>query len=123
MTTYLLDSVILIDRLNKIKPAAQFIEQYYEYIQLSVVTRSEVLAGCDDNGFVDVQEMLNMFPTNEITVEIADLAAKLRREFNWKLPDAYQAAIAKYNGWTLVTRNTKDFPTEKYEFVKTPYQI
>ena len=44
-----------------------------------------------------------------ITVEVADLAATLRRTQRWKLPDALQAAVAIRHDLVLVTRNTRDF--------------
>jgi predicted nucleic acid-binding protein len=34
-----------------------------------------------------------------------------------------QAALAKHYQIQLVTRNTKDFPIGKYDFVVIPYQI
>ncbi|MCP4629281.1 MAG: type II toxin-antitoxin system VapC family toxin [bacterium] len=54
---------------------------------------------------------------------IADLAAKLRREHSWKLPDAFQAAIARHHKIKLITRNSKDFDPHKHEFVEIPYKI
>ena len=54
---------------------------------------------------------------------MADLAAVLRREHGWKLPDAFQAALAQHYGVTLATRNTKDFPPSRYEFVVVPYAL
>ena len=58
-----------------------------------------------------------------ITAAEADLAARLRRSEGWRLPDALQAAVARHNMLDLVTRNTKDFPPDRYDFVTVPYAI
>ena len=57
-----------------------------------------------------------------ITKEVADLAAVLRRQHRWKLPDAFQAALAQTHKLRLATRNTRDFPAEKFAFVSVPYE-
>ncbi len=70
-----------------------------------------------------VASLLDRFPSLPIDLAIADLAARLRRRFRWKLPDAFQAALAQYHGLVLVTRNTRDFPPDKFDFVEIPYRI
>ena len=60
---------------------------------------------------------------SRFTAAEADLAASLRRSEGWRLPDALQAAVAKLNRLGLVTRDAKDFPPERYDFVKLPYAI
>ncbi len=59
----------------------------------------------------------------EISKAVGDLAASLRREYVWKLPDAFQAALAQHHDLKLVTRNTKDFPPARHEFVVVPYAL
>lgn len=119
----LLDSVILIDHFNGVKEAQQFILENYEQIALSVITRAEVLVGFDEKSQIFAKRLLDKFPTLPITIQDADLAAKLRHQHKWKLPDALQAALAKNHKLKLVTRNTKDFPPRKYKFVKVPYTL
>ena len=89
---------------------------------ISVVTRAEVLTGYDADARTEI-ELLNEFPLLEITRPIADLAASLRREHRWKLPDAFQAALAQHHDLKLVTRNTKDFSLERHGFVVVPYEL
>ena len=120
---WLLDSVILIDHFNGINAATQFIADECEAIALSPITRAEVLVGFDDNHLLLAVELLDQFPTLPITAIEADLAASLRRSERWRLPDALQAAIARCNGLDLVTRNVKDFPPDRYDFVKVPYTL
>jgi predicted nucleic acid-binding protein len=47
----------------------------------------------------------------------------LRRTERWKLPDAFQAAIAIQHGLTLVTRNTRDFQPGREPAVLIPYRL
>jgi hypothetical protein len=42
--------------------------------------------------------------------------------FNSVSVDALQAAAARQHGLRLATRNTKDFPPERFAFVHVPYK-
>ena len=119
---YLLDSVIVIDHLNGMESATRFIADHALHSALSVITRAEVLAGCDTVGEAPVVSLLNHFPTLPLTSDIADRAARLRRSERWKLPDAIQAAIAIEHKLILVTRNTRDFQPGGQPEVLIPYQ-
>jgi predicted nucleic acid-binding protein len=59
----------------------------------------------------------------KVLLDSADLATELRCAHGWKLPDAFQAAIARQHGLKLATRNRRDFPPERYDFVLVPYRI
>ncbi|HEX2642536.1 MAG TPA: PIN domain-containing protein [Thermoanaerobaculia bacterium] len=119
--TYLLDSVILIDHFNGWQEATRFLQEHGGEAALSVITRAEVLAGFDPDGSVLATALLDRFPVLAMDLPIANLAARLRREHRWKMPDAVQAALAQYHSLTLVTRNTRDFPPERFPFVMVPY--
>lgn len=123
MKGYLLDSVILIDRLNHIPQAEAFITKHHRTTHISVITRSEVLVGCNERVFHTVERMLDFFPTLTVTASVADSAALLRQRYGWKLPDALQAAIALEHDLLLVTRNDKDFDAKQLDFVLTPYTL
>ena len=118
----LLDSVILIDHLNGRTAASGFLRKV-EDASISVITRAEVLSGVDSGSANAVRRLLDHYPTLPIGIEIADLAAELRRSHGWKLPDAFQAAFAKHHKLKLATRNTRDFPPGKYSFVMVPYRL
>lgn len=118
----LLDSVILIDHLNGIAAATRYLESLRE-ASISVITRAEVLAGIGLSEVAAVKEWLDRYPTLAIDRKTADLAADLRRQNKWKPPDAFQAAIAQQHGLKLATRNTKDFPADRYPFVVVPYSV
>lgn len=120
---FLLDSVILIDHFNGIQKATDYLKAVAAEACISAITRAEVLRGFQDpNNLQKARKMLDRFHLIVIDAAIADSAAELRREHRWKLPDALQAA-AKINGLALVTRNVRDFPPERYEFVQIPYNI
>jgi predicted nucleic acid-binding protein len=121
---YLIDSVIVIDHLNGIESATAFLREHGTAAALSVVTRAEVLAGSSDDHADAVLALLNSFPALPITVDIADLAATLRRTQRWKLPDALQAAVAIRHDRVLVTRNTRDFQAGGTDpVVLVPYRL
>lgn len=120
---YLLDSVIVIDHFNAIKPATAFLQEQGSECALSVITRAEVLAGFDEGTGPLARELLDLFPTLPLNTETADLAARLRRTKHLKLPDAFQAAVAVQNKLTLVTRNTRDFRPGADLKVLVPYRM
>jgi predicted nucleic acid-binding protein len=117
----LLDTVILIDYLRSLPPAVEYLERIREDACISVITRAEVLVGVADEERLAVAALLDWFPLYVLEKDAADLAASLRRSERWKLPDAFQAALAQRHGLQLATRNTKDFPPERYNFIVVPY--
>jgi predicted nucleic acid-binding protein len=106
---YLLDSVVLIDHLNGRESATRFLMENGSACAISVITRAEVLVGGDEESEYDVLRLLDRFVTLPVTVEVADVAARLRRTHRWKLPDTLQAAVAKLADLTIVTRDAGAF--------------
>ena len=125
MLEMLLDSVILIDHFNDEKKATRFISQLDpNRAAISVITRAEILVGFDAGEELEKTKFfLDQYTLLGIDKEIADKAAELRRKFGWKLPDAFQAALAVNYRLKLATRNTKDFNPRKHAFVKIPYRL
>jgi predicted nucleic acid-binding protein len=121
--TYVLDSTLLIDAANRIPSARDFLLEHHAASAISPVTRAEMLAGVEAKHAAAYAKWLSTFHYLPLDEPCADLAAGLRREHRWKLPDAFQAAVALRNGLRLVTRNTKDFPPAKHAFVFVPYQV
>lgn len=115
--------MILIDHFNHIEPASSWLANHAAESAISVITRAEVLAGFDAAQEALARELLDHFPALPITVEIADRAAVLRRTDRLKLPDALQAAVAAHHSLTLVTRNTRDFQTNREFKVLVPYKL
>ncbi|HRI46190.1 MAG TPA: PIN domain-containing protein [Ignavibacteriaceae bacterium] len=118
---YLIDTVILIDHLNGIKRATQWLKRNNDSF-ISPITRAELLVGTAETEKHSIKLLLDSFETLPINNEVADFAAELRKKFRFKLPDAFQAALAVINKVKLVTRNTKDFSSEM-GFVKIPYKL
>jgi len=124
MTERLLDSVILIDHLNGMKKATRFVTDLDpQKTAISVITRAEILVGVEETVESLVKAFLDQYRLLPIDKPIADLSAILRKKYGWKLPDAFQAASAKYYRIKLTTRNTKDFDPKKHDFVEVPYSI
>lgn len=120
----LIDSVILIDHLNGIEKATRFIAKLDPLeTAISVITRAEILTGLDEDQQAEVISLLDQYQLLIIDKQIADLAANLRRKYGWKLPDAFQAALAQNHKVKLSTRNTKDFNPQKHDFVEIPYTV
>jgi predicted nucleic acid-binding protein len=118
----LLDSVILIDHLNGRDAATEYLRRTRD-ASISVITRAEVLAGLAPDSVRTVRLLLERYRTLPIEAETADLAAELRRRNRWKLPDAFQAALAQLHNLKLATRNTRDFPPHQHPFVVVPYKV
>ena len=124
MIERLIDSVILIDHLNGIEKATRFIAKLDPLeTAISVITRAEILTGLDEDQQAEVISLLDQYQLLIINKPIADLAANLRRKYGWKLPDAFQAALAQNHKVKLSTRNTKDFNPQKHDFVEISYTV
>lgn len=118
-----LDSVILIDHFNAIDAASAYLERVGARAAITAITRAEVLTGFAATDAPVARALLDHFRLIRIDAPVADLAAQLRREHKWKLPDALQAAAARAHGLSLATRNTRDFPPERFPFVEVPYSL
>lgn len=119
----LLDSVILIDHLNNVPMAAEYLRTVAGMAVISVVTRAEVLAGFEEGSEATGLRLLDLFPVLPLTADVADEAARMRRRHRLRLPDAFQAALAVRHGLELATRNERDFFPERFPFVTIPYRV
>jgi predicted nucleic acid-binding protein len=119
----LVDSVIMIDHFNGIPAATAYLLEMQGKLAISVITRAEVLTGFEHKERQLARRLLDRFPILIIDRSIADLAATLRRQNRWKMPDALQAALAKHHKLKLATRDTDDFPPKRHRFVTVPYTI
>lgn len=121
---YLLDSVILIDHLRGVGPATEWLEKLKEgEAAISVITRAEVLSGGTAEEADLALRLCDKFECLPLTEEDATVAAGMRREMRWKLPDALQAAAAKRHGLKLVTRDVRGFEERGHPFVLIPYRL
>lgn len=124
MPERLLDSVILIDHFNNISKASAFVLGLDPAkTAISVISYAEILVGFDDEAAEKAKALLAHYEILNIDTAIAEKAAALRRSYGWKLPDAFQAALALFHHLRLCTRNTKDFDPGKHAFVEIPYVL
>ncbi len=124
MIKRLIDSVILIDHLNGVERAKEFIIGLNpEETAIPVITRAEILVGIEERNAPLVKAFLDQYHLFSIDREVADLAATLRRKHGWRLPDAFQAALCLHHDLQFITRNTKDFNPRKHPFVEIPYTL
>lgn len=119
----LLDSVILIDHFNGVDAATSYLRTVLRRVWISAITRAEVLTGFDTAAASVIRQLLDRFSLVVLDARVADLAAELRRQHRWRLPDALQASAASVHSMKLVTRNTKDFDPARHPFVHVPYTI
>lgn len=117
----LFDTNILIDYLLGFKEAKEELALYKEHY-ISVITKMEILIGTSELNEEVTREFLTQFNVIDLNQEIAETAIRIRKETRIKLPDAIIWASAKYNNSLLVTRNTKDFPSQAAD-IKIPYNI
>jgi len=124
MLERLLDSVILIDHFNNIAEASRFIASLDPgKTAISVITYAEILVGFEGETAEEAKVLLNHYEILSIDTIIAEKTAELRRRYGWKLPDAFQAALALHHRLRLCTRNTNDFNPKKHSFVEVPYKL
>jgi predicted nucleic acid-binding protein len=95
MIKRILDSVILMDHLNGIEKSTKFILGLDpDEVAISVITRAEILVGVEGTSEGQVRAFLDQYHLLIIDKTTADLAGSLRKRHGWKLPDAFQAALA-----------------------------
>jgi len=118
VTTYLLDSDIIIDYLAKRESTVALIEKIIQLDELpavSVLTEIEVKVGLKDNQIPKINKFFDALTIIPVTNDIAQLAIEFIRSFSKKgkvlhLVDTCIAATALSNNLILITNNKKDYP-------------
>lgn len=122
MTTYLLDSDILIDFFKKKKFAVDLVVKLTKEGKLaaSILSVTELRAGwTQDEADFFLPRFKKLFEIKEISVSCAELAGQLRRKYKEKgrlypLIDMLIAAAVIQGGYYLVTRSIKkDYPVSE----------
>ncbi len=123
LAKYLLDSTILIDHLNGLRPATEWLSKLKsDDALISVITRAEVLVKAGEK-WEEVASFLEEYGCLSIGPDEADMAAGFRNRYRIKLPDAFQAAVARTQDLVFVTRDADDFKNIGDLEVKIPYKI
>lgn len=104
---FLLDSNVLIDCLEGKEEIRQFIEQIKTPVFISVISITELLAKPSLSKTQEnfVEDFLQQFSVLEYSEGIAKEAAKLKKKYHLKFPDAIIAATAYIHKLTLVSRD------------------
>ena len=124
-TSYLMDTNAVVDYLNGKLPASGVALIDEHIIEISVITRIELLAW---PGATTVHlEILNNFITNSIVHLLEEpiilKVIEIRKTKRCKLPDAIIAATAIEMQLTLLTNNNSDFSKIKSLSLINPYQL
>ena len=119
MSKYVFDTDVLINFFNKrtaeLDLVAKFIQENRQ-LAISTLSLTELLTGwTDEQAARHMPKLKDGFQIQGVSVEIATLAGKLRRDYKSNgrlLPtiDTLIAATALSLKATLITNNTKDFP-------------
>ena len=121
MVKAVFDTNVLIDFLNRV-PEARHELQHYSGKAISLITWIEVMVGAEGDVEAPTRAFLNGFEVLAIDEEVAERTVSLRRAHRIKLPDAVIWATARARGMLLVTRNTKDFPSDD-PGIRMPYAL
>ena len=118
----LFDTNILVDYLNGVERARDEINRHEER-SVSIVSWMEVLVGAEkEDEEASIRDFLAGFQVLDVDRDTAEEAVRLRRGQRIRLPDAIIWATARVAGALLVTRNTKDFPSDD-PGVRVPYSL
>lgn len=115
------DTNILIDYLVGVEAARRELTLYARPL-ISVITWIEVMVGAREGEEPRLRAFLNRFDQVPVDDRVAEIAVAIRRCYRIRIPDALIWASAKASSALLVTRNTRDFPTEAPD-VRVPYAL
>lgn len=115
------DTNILVDWLKDRPQAVAELSRYKRH-RISRIVWAEILAGEPLEQRDTMQQIIAPFEVVDIDARIAATAADIRHRSRMKLLDALILATAQVNGAILVTRNTKDFPTNM-PGIRVPYTL
>ncbi len=118
MSTYLLDTSVLVDALRGIRGRAEILERLIEdghLLACSAITVAEVFAGIKPKEREATVALLDSLEHYDITRPVAERAGLLRREWSARgktiaLPDLLIASVALTHGLIFVTDNGRGFP-------------
>jgi predicted nucleic acid-binding protein len=118
VSTYLLDTSVLVDALRGVRGRAEILERLVadgHLLACSAITVAELFAGMRPKERDATVTLLDSLEHYDITRPVAERAGLLRREWSARgrtlaLPDLLIASVVMTHGLILVTDNAKDFP-------------
>jgi len=128
MTTYLLDTTVLVDYFRGRERAKLLLERLVDEghtLALCSVNVAELFAGLPEKQRPLARELIDTLNYLGVPPGVAELAGTIRFEaarqgITIHLPDAIIAAVAMANDATLVTANVRDFPMEELHLLEFP---
>lgn len=128
MSTYLLDTSVLIDALRGVRGRAEELAHLVEdghLLACSVITVAEIYAGMRPRERTVTVALLDSLETYDVTRQIAERAGLLRRTWAARgktlaLVDLLIASTALDLGLVLVTDDTRDFPMKDLQLHASP---
>lgn len=124
MTSFLVDTDVLIDFLRGYAPAVEWMRELQNQPLVSVITIAELRAGMRAGEERALETLFDASVVIPVDAEIAGRAGDLRREFGPShgtgLADALIAASSIMNKARLATLNVKHYPM--MEGLAQPYQ-
>ncbi len=128
MTTYLLDSSVILDVLNGKRRRDALLKQLIQeghLLACSCIQVTEVYAGLRPHEEAATEELLRSLEYYEVSWEIARLAGILRRDYARRgitlaLADATITAVALTHRLTLITDNVKHYPMKTLQRFPLP---
>ena len=128
MATYLLDTSVIIDVLNRKRGRRALLQDLLQQghsLACCPINVTEVYSGVRSEDEASAEKFLRSLDYYEITWEIARDAGLLRRDWARKgislaLPDVTLAAVALAHGLTLITDNLKDYPMAELRLYPLP---
>ena len=128
MTTYLLDTSVIIDVLNGKRNRDQLLKGLLsqgDMLACCAVNVSEVYAGMRPKEETNTEAFLQSLDYYEINWEVAKRAGVLKREYSKKgqtlsLTDTTIAAVALEYNLTLITDNVKHYPMPELKLYSLP---
>ena len=72
---------------------------------------------------VHIGNLLDSFLCFPLDADTVDRAVSIRWKKRLRLPDAFQAALAEKYHLKLITRNTRNFSPEEFDYVVVPYRL
>lgn len=128
MTTYLLDTSVIIDVLNGKRNRDALLKGLLsqgDLLACCAVNVSEVYAGMRPKGEAKTEALLQSLEYYEINWNVAKQAGLLKRDYGKKgqtlsLPDTTIAAVALEYNLTLITDNVKHYPMPQLKLYPLP---
>ena len=122
--TYLLDTTVIIDVLNRKRNRAQLLDELVvaggHTLACCSINVTEVYAGMRPHEEAATEKLVGSLEFLPVTFSIARLAGLLKHDYSRKgkvltVADATIAAVAIHHGIPLITDNVKDFPMKELQ--------